>query len=78
MGDWEVDTVLGKQGSGAIVSLLERKSRLYLVQYVPSKTASAVADTIISMLKPYQAHVHTITADNGCHRRCKNDPLTPE
>ncbi|TNI31798.1 IS30 family transposase, partial [Aeromonas veronii] len=30
-----------------------------------SKTASAVADTIISMLKPYQAHVHTITADNG-------------
>lgn len=46
-------------------SLLERKSRLYLVQYVPSKTASAVADTIISMLKPYQAHVHTITADNG-------------
>ena len=55
VGDWEVDTVLGKQGSGAIVSLLERKSRLYLVQYVPSKTASAVADTIISMLKPYQA-----------------------
>ena len=52
VGDWEVDTVLGKQGSGAIVSLLERKSRLYLVQYVPSKTASAVADTIISMLKP--------------------------
>ena len=61
----KVDTVRVKQGSGAIVSLLERKSRLYLVQYVPSKTASAVADTIISMLKPYQAHVHTITADNG-------------
>ena len=31
----------------------------------PSKTASAVAGTIIGMLKPYQAHVHTITADNG-------------
>ena len=29
----------------------------------PSKTASAVADTIISMLKPYQAHVHTITTE---------------
>ena len=56
------------------MSLLERKSRLYLVQYVPSKTASAVADTIISMLKPYQAYVHTITADNGSefveHERC--------
>ena len=37
LGDWEVDTVQGKQGSGAIVSLVERKSLLYLVQYVPAK-----------------------------------------
>ena len=55
LGDWEVDTVLGKQGSGAIVSLVERKSRFYLVRYVPSKTASAVADAMISMLSPYKA-----------------------
>ena len=41
VGDWEVDTVLVRRA--VIVSLLERKSRLYLVQYVPSKTASAVA-----------------------------------
>jgi IS30 family transposase len=26
-GDWEVDTVLDKQGTGAIVSLVERKSK---------------------------------------------------
>ena len=65
LGDWEVDTVSGKQGSGAIVTLAERKSRLYLVQYVPAKTAAAVADAIICMLEPYKAHVHTITADNG-------------
>jgi len=44
--------------------LAERKSRLYLVQYVPPKTA-AVGDAIIRMLEPYKAHVHTITADNG-------------
>ena len=36
VGDWEVDTVLGKQGSGAIASLLERKSRLP-VQCSPAK-----------------------------------------
>ena len=65
VGDWEVDTVQGKQGSGAIVSLVERKSRLYLVRYVPNKTARAVADEIIDMLTPYKKHVHTITADNG-------------
>ncbi len=28
--DWEVDTVLEKQGTGAIVSLVERRSKLYL------------------------------------------------
>lgn len=65
VGDWEVDTVQGKQGSGAIVSLLERKSRLYLVRYVPNKTASVVADAVIDMLTPYKEQVHTITADNG-------------
>jgi IS30 family transposase len=64
-GDWEVDTVLGKHGSGALVTLAERKSRLYLVRKVAAKRASDVRDAIIDMLKPYAAHVHTITADNG-------------
>ena len=63
VGDWEVDTVMGKQGCGAIVSLAERKSRLYLVRKLPSKNASDVADAMIDMLKPYP--VLTITADNG-------------
>ena len=58
--------MLGKARQRCNSESVERKSRLsYLVQYVPSKTASAVADTIIGVLKPYQAHVHTITADNG-------------
>lgn len=64
-GDWEVDTVLGKHGTGALVTLAERKSRLYLVRRVDAKRATDVRDAIIDMLKPYAAHVHTITADNG-------------
>lgn len=64
-GDWEVDTVLGKPGTGALVTLAERKSRLYLVRKVDAKRAADVRDAIIDMLKPYAAHVHTITADNG-------------
>jgi IS30 family transposase len=64
-GDWEVDTVLGKHGSGALVTLAERKSRLYLVRKVDAKRATDVRDAIIDMLQPYAAHVHTITADNG-------------
>jgi IS30 family transposase len=69
-GDWEADTVLGKQGTGAIVSLVERKSKLYLIRKVQAKSAADVARAIIGMLWKYRRHVRTITADNGsefCH-----------
>lgn len=65
LGDWELDTVIGKQGTGAIVSLVERKSRLYLIRKVEAKTAEAVRKAINTMLWRYRKHVHTITADNG-------------
>lgn len=64
-GDWEIDTVIGKRGTGAIVTLLERKSRFYLVKKVTSKHADAVANATIEMLQPFKVMVHSITADNG-------------
>lgn len=64
-GDWEIDTVLGKQGTGAVVTILERKTRFYLTKKVPSKSAKDVTKTTIEMLLPYKQFVHTITADNG-------------
>ena len=65
LGDWEADTVLGKHGSGAIVTLAERKSRLYLIRRVNSKSAADVTKAIIDMLTPHKAFVKTITFDNG-------------
>lgn len=64
-GDWEVDTVLGKQGTGALVTLAERQSRMYLVRKVEAKRAVDVRDAVIDMLKPFAATVRSITADNG-------------
>ena len=64
-GDWEIDTVLGKHGTGAIVTILERKSRFYLAKKVSSKSADAVTKATIEMLMPFKGCVHTITADNG-------------
>ena len=64
-GDWEIDTVIGKRGTGAIVTILERKSRFYLVKKVTSKHAQAVAEATVEMLQPFKALVHSITADNG-------------
>ena len=64
-GDWEADTVLGKQGTGAIVSLVERKSKLYLIRKVPAKSAADVSRAMIGMLWCYRRHVRTIMADNA-------------
>lgn len=65
IGDWEVDTIVGKGHQQALVSLVERKSRLMLLQKVERATADAVADAVINMLTPFSDHVRTITSDNG-------------
>lgn len=65
LGDWEADLVLGEQGTGAIVTLAERKSCIYLTKKVFSKDAVEVSNAIISLLSDYKDVCHTITFDNG-------------
>jgi IS30 family transposase len=65
IGDWEIDTIIGKNHKQAIVSLTERKSRLALIQKVKRKTAQCITDAIINFLAPFSDHVHTLTSDNG-------------
>ncbi len=65
LGDWELDTVIGKNHHQALVTLVERKSKLTLIAKVSSKTAEAVSKAIIRLLKPLSPWVHTLTADNG-------------
>jgi IS30 family transposase len=65
LGDWELDTIIGKGHKQAIVSLTERKSRLTLIQKVERKTASNVTQAILGLLKPIAHRVHTLTSDNG-------------
>ena len=65
LGDWEVDTIIGKGHRHAIVSLTERKSRLAILRKVERKTAQAVADVVIELMKSLPVQNHTITADNG-------------
>lgn len=64
-GDWEGDLVIGANHQQALVTLNERKSRYSLIGMVTRKTAEAVSDTIISLLTPFSAFVHTLTTDNG-------------
>ena len=65
IGDWEADTLIGKNHRQAIVSLVERKSGFTLIRKVERKTAQAVSDAMIDLLKPHRKKVHTITSDNG-------------
>lgn len=64
-GDWELDTVIGKNHQQAIVTITERKSKLALFAKVERKTADLVRDAIISLLEPIKDWVKTLTADNG-------------
>ena len=43
LGDWEADTVIGKNHRQAIVSIVERKTGFTLIQKVERKTALAVS-----------------------------------
>ena len=65
IGDWELDTIIGKNHQQAIVSLTERKSRFTLIKKVKRKTAQCVTDAIINLLTPFSGQVHTLTSDNG-------------
>lgn len=65
LGDWEVDTLVGKGQRGALVSLVERKSRFTLMQPVDQRLADLVSQAMISLLRPFADLVHTITGDNG-------------
>jgi IS30 family transposase len=65
VGDWEIDTVIGKGHRGALVTVVERATQFTLVAKVANKSASAVTAATIELLRPYKGALHTITADNG-------------
>ena len=65
IGDWEGDTVIGKNHKGALVTLVERKTKFTLIGYVANKTAENVTEAMIALLAPHVDKVHTITVDNG-------------
>lgn len=64
-GHWEIDTVIGKGHSGALVTLVERVTRYTLSRRINRKQACEVSAATIEMLSPYKALVRSITSDNG-------------
>ena len=65
VGDWEIDSVIGKGHSGALVTIIERITKFTVSAQVASKSAADVTEATITLLTPFKDLVHTITADNG-------------
>jgi IS30 family transposase len=65
MGDWEIDLVIGKGHSGALVTIVERKTSFTVSTRVDDKSAKTVTAATIALLTPFKSAVLTITADNG-------------
>jgi len=65
IGDWEIDTVVGKDHKGFLVTVVDRKSKFSIIKSVPTKHAEVVTAALIDMLTPMQKITHTITSDNG-------------
>ncbi|MDY4020158.1 MAG: IS30 family transposase [Prevotella sp.] len=64
---WKMDTIVGKDGKGAIVTLVEKKScYLLMKKFKEGKQAVHLAKTVVKkMLKGESILVKSITTDNG-------------
>lgn len=81
-GDWEMDTIVGKDGKGAIVTLTERSTNMLLMERLPQgKHPEPLAEAVIRLLFPYRETIRTITTDNGsefCAHKLISKALSPK
>lgn len=64
-GDWEGDTVVGSEHRGALVTVVERKSKYTLIGRVDRSTSEAVTASIECMTRERAVPFKTLTTDNG-------------
>jgi len=65
IGDWEVDSVIGKMNQSSIVTIVERASRYTAIIKVSSKESEHVCDAIIQRMAENTLPVYSMTGDNG-------------
>lgn len=65
VGDWEGDTIVGANHQGAILTLVDRKSKYTIMEKLEAKTAREVLAASKKRLKKLRHKVRTMTFDNG-------------
>lgn len=63
LGDMEGDTIIGKAHQGALLTVVERRSRYLFAAPLQAKTAASTAHACVEALQ--HARAHSITFDNG-------------
>lgn len=65
IGDWEGDTVMGRQRKSALLTMVERKTLYTVIARLTGKRADLLADVAIDSMRNMKEKVKTITLDNG-------------
>ena len=65
VGDWEGDTIIGPKHKSALLTYVDRKSKLTLIAKLKRKTADNVFKASCRKFKNIKNHIMTITFDNG-------------
>lgn len=65
IGDWEVDTIIGKNRKQAILSIVDRLSKFTVLKKLEVKNSRTTKVALIEALIKYKETTHTITSDNG-------------
>ena len=64
-GDLEIDTIIGSNHKGALVTINDRLTSKVWIRKLSGKDAAPLALKTIEALQPVKDLIHTITADNG-------------
>lgn len=65
VGHLERDLVIGKGQKGALLTVVDRKSRMTFAVLVKSKSAREIHQATLKVLRPIRRIVRTVTNDNG-------------
>lgn len=64
-GHYEIDLIIGAEGKGAILTVVERKTKFLFMEKLKGKNAKELAKSMVNTLLPYKNSIKTITSDNG-------------
>lgn len=65
IGHWEGDTIIGANHDGVLLTLVERVTKVVIIEKLTSKHANKLTNKLINRMKKCNIPIKTITFDNG-------------